>query len=63
MSEHLRLDDLIGDAMHSVDDSRIAPDDVRLLVGAIHSAFLRHRQLGADLVYEAYEVDIGGGED
>jgi hypothetical protein len=61
--EHVRINDLIGEAMHAVDDPRIAPDDIRLLVGAIHSALLRHRQLGADLVYEAYEVDIGGGED
>lgn len=62
-ADHGRLDSLIADALGATEDSRMTPDDVRLLVGAIHSALLRHRQAGSDLVYEAYEVDIGGGED
>ena len=39
-------------------------DDVagaREAVLGLLGAFARHRQLGADLVYEAYETDIGGG--
>ena len=35
-----------------------ARDDVQRLLGEI----VRHRQRGADLVYEAYHVDIGGIE-
>jgi hypothetical protein len=35
-----------------------ARDDVQRLLGEI----VRHRQHGADLVYEAYQVDIGGLE-
>lgn len=38
-----------------LDDAR---DDVQRLLGEI----VRHRQHGADLVYEAYHVDIGGLE-
>lgn len=36
-------------------------DSVRTEVLELLSAVVRHRQRGADLVYEGYEVDIGGG--
>jgi len=36
-------------------------DDVRSELTALLVALVRHRQRGADLVYEAYDVDIGGG--
>ena len=36
----------------------VARDDVNRLLGRI----VRHRQRGADLVWEAYNVDIGGTE-
>jgi hypothetical protein len=39
----------------SIDDAR---DDVQRLLGRI----VRHRQHGADLVWEAYNLDIGGHE-
>ena len=35
-----------------------ARDDLQRLLGSI----VRHRQSGADLVWEAYNVDIGGPE-
>ena len=35
-----------------------ARDDLQRLIGAV----VRHRQKGADLVWEAYNVDIGGTE-
>jgi hypothetical protein len=35
-------------------------DTVRDLGTALISVLLRHRQRGSDLVFEAYEVDIGG---
>lgn len=44
----------IGDDW-TIDQAR---DDVQRLLGEI----VRHRQRGADLVYEAYQVDIGGPE-
>ena len=40
-----------------------APGRRAMLIGD-HPQFValaRHRQRGADLVYEAYDVDIGGG--
>jgi hypothetical protein len=36
----------------------VARDDLQRLLGRI----VRHRQLGADLVWEAYNLDIGGVE-
>jgi hypothetical protein len=36
-------------------------DDVRELVIDLVAKLARHRQHGADVVYEAYSVDIGGG--
>jgi hypothetical protein len=46
--------DRIGDAW-TVDQAR---DDVQRLLGRV----VRHRQHGADLVWEAYNLDIGGHE-
>ena len=42
----------VGDAW-PLDEAR---DDLQRLLGKI----VRHRQLGADLVWEAYNLDIGG---
>lgn len=53
LAERLETDG-VGDEW-PVDDAR---DDVQRLLGEI----VRHRQHGADLVYEAYHVDIGGLE-
>ena len=36
-------------------------DDLRVELTALLAALARHRQRGADLIYEAYDVDIGGG--
>jgi hypothetical protein len=44
----------VGDAW-PLDEAR---DDLQRLLGKI----VRHRQLGADLVWEAYNLDIGGVE-
>jgi hypothetical protein len=35
-------------------------DDIRASVLALLAELARHRQKGADLIYEAYDVDIGG---
>jgi hypothetical protein len=50
-------------------EERLAPDPedeewanrMRGLLTSLLAALARHRQRGADLVYEAYAVDIGGG--
>ena len=36
-------------------------EDLRVELTALLAALARHRQRGADLVYEAYAVDLGGG--
>jgi len=44
------------------DDAYVAwAEDLRAELTALLAALARHRQRGADLVYEAYAVDIGGG--
>lgn len=37
------------------------PDDARAIVLDLLVAIARHRQKGSDLVYDAYNVDLGGG--
>lgn len=39
---------------------RSDPDDLRVRTGFLLRDLSRHRQRGADLVYEAYQTDIGG---
>jgi len=43
------------------DDYEIWVDIVRTELTSLLVALAKHRQRGADLVYEAYDVDIGGG--
>jgi hypothetical protein len=45
-------------------ESRVPPDVdlVRERGTNLLSGLVRHRQRGADLIYEAYETDIGGGD-
>jgi len=45
----------IGDPAWPLDDAR---DDLQRFIGRV----IKHRQRGADLVWEAYNVDIGGIE-
>lgn len=42
----------------AVDEQRLA--EVREQLTALLALLMRHRQRGADLVYQAYDVDIGG---
>jgi hypothetical protein len=37
-------------------------DDLRERATGLLGHLVRHRQRGADLIYEAYETDIGGGD-
>jgi hypothetical protein len=39
-----------------------SPDALREAVIAVIDELMRHRQLGADVVYQAYAVDIGTGD-
>lgn len=60
--EHARFNQRIDEFIRALDDGEATKDlktfreDVTSLIGQL----VRHRQKGADLIYEAYEVDLGG---
>lgn len=61
--DHVRLRTLLDDLIVRTDDGTVAAvPDVRRATTALLARLARHRQQGADLVWEAYEVDIGSGE-
>ena len=64
--DHERLEkevDALRLAISHVDDDRIPDEAVNIRNQAIDllGQLTRHRQRGADLIYEAYQVDIGEG--
>lgn len=58
--EHPELTRQVADAIASAKGSSDA-EELRREVLAVLVAIVRHRQRGADLIYEGYDVDIGGG--
>ena len=59
-NEHPMLCEMVDDTITfftSTDDA----DAIRKSILETLSAVVRHRQRGADLVYDGYNVDIGGG--
>jgi len=61
--EHDGMASAVGEAMRLVEaggDGEPWACRVRERVTGLLTLFSRHRQRGADLVYEAYETDIGG---
>ncbi len=58
--EHPELTQQVADAIASAKGSS-GGEDLRSQVLAVLVSIVRHRQRGADLVYEGYNVDIGGG--
>jgi hypothetical protein len=54
------LGDLLA-AEEALGRDAVDVDDLRARLTGLLCALARHRQRGADLVYEAYDVDIGGG--
>ena len=60
--EHVRIEEQLVDLLAAVGASEVDVDvdAVRARGTALLGRLVRHRQRGADLVYEAYEVDIGG---
>ena len=52
------LDDLLDHASTPTADKDV--NNVRDLGTALLGALVRHRQRGSDLVYEAFQIDIGG---
>jgi hypothetical protein len=72
-ASHLRRDhsEILGEIVRAEHQLSVPPSDddvydewcerVRTELTALLVALARHRQRGADLVYQAYDVDIGGG--
>jgi hypothetical protein len=60
--DHLLIGGRIDDLLTRVagPDGTSAADDVRAAATALLGRLVRHRQRGSDLVFEAYEFDIGG---
>jgi hypothetical protein len=58
--EHPALESQVAEAILSVKESE-SPEETRSTVLEALVSIARHRQKGADLVYEVYSVDIGGG--
>ena len=65
--EHPEIGEKVGEMLARLDQAEIgspawpledARDDLQRFIGTV----IRHRQKGADLVWEAYNVDIGGTE-
>jgi phage shock protein A len=60
--EHVRFNERIDGFIAALENGEATSDlanfreDVTALIGQL----IRHRQKGADLIYEAYEVDLGG---
>ena len=65
MREHVDLRARLAAALGEIDsaderglDLGALREDLTGLIGAL----VRHRQRGSDLVYEAFEVDLGGSD-
>jgi hypothetical protein len=62
--EHDKLRDTVGSlcsALTAAGGDEAMLTQLREQVTVLISDLIRHRQRGADLVYRAYEVDLGGG--
>ncbi len=59
MREEIDLLAVRADKAQSLEDATVVRDLGMALLGT----FMRHRQHGSDLVYEAYAFDLGSGED
>jgi hypothetical protein len=62
VGEHTAIKGLIGDLLVRVRPPVAADevDAIRERATALLGRIARHRQRGADLVYQAYQVDLGG---
>lgn len=60
--EHAQIKDLLEDLLERSQDPETGEDvdSLRDLGTTLLGMLVRHRQRGSDLVYEAYELDVGG---
>ena len=61
-AEHAAVAEMVKQAvaLTEADDAADRVDEVREATMAALVALARHRQKGADLIYDAYDIDIGG---
>jgi hypothetical protein len=62
--EHREIAELIADLVRDT-EAPVTPADVETVrerATLLLARLARHRQRGADLIYEAYQTDIGGGD-
>lgn len=63
-AEHPQILEAIHEPYHTLRDRKedefVPADEVRDTITSVLGKITRHRQKGADLVYEAYYVDLGG---
>jgi hypothetical protein len=62
LDDHIQLRRQLGATLASLSTERWRVDELREQATHLLGHLTRHRQLGADLVYEAYSVDIEGGD-
>jgi hypothetical protein len=66
VTEHRKICDLIAAVQTAVnresEDADADVDEVRESGTRLVALVARHRQRGADMVYEAYQTDLGGGD-
>src|SRR6266545_4777435 len=58
--EHVSISKAIRSSLDDLPDDGLPSPDLRGRLDLLHELLARHRRRGADLVYEAYHVDIGG---
>lgn len=63
-AEHVRVTAEVGELLAATEPPVTAADvpDVRERATALLGLLIRHRQRGADLIFEAYATDIGDGD-
>ncbi len=59
-TDHAVIKGLIEEVSIALEGEDTDPDHIREHVTQLLGRITRHRQKGADMVYEAYQVDIGG---
>ena len=62
LDDHVQLHRQLQTALDSLSTERWKVDELREQVTDLLRGLTTHRQLGADLVYEAYSVDIEAGD-
>jgi hypothetical protein len=58
--EHKKVKEIVGSLEAQLDSPQADLDSVRELATGLLGILVRHRQRGSDLVYQAYDVDVGG---